>query len=109
MFVSRQERSARKSKAGVPAAQKATYGPFPAGVACPSIAVNTVFPKKNGSPKSKLFEFSPPTSLNAEKLFWNRVLAFATLNVMVRAEPTGVPFELSPRILTEIACVVPGQ
>ncbi len=42
------------------ARQYAKYGPVPAGDAWPSSPVNTVLPKKNGSPQSKVPELVPP-------------------------------------------------
>lgn len=90
--------------------QKAKYGPVPEGVLRPANAVKTVFPKKKGSPKSKLFEFGPPTSLKTKTPeVWNKVLALATLNVIVRADPEGVPDEPSPITFTEMGVTEAGQ
>ena len=66
------------------------------------MAVYTLRPKKNPSPKSKPPGFGPAISLNAEKRL-SSVSAFPTLNNAGRAMP------FAPRFVAERDCGVAGQ
>src|SRR5579859_1401409 len=83
------------------------YGPTPAGVFCPSMAKNTLRPKKNGSPQSKLVasEFVPARLLNAKEvgLAESSESVFATLKRTWLATPS-VPWFVAIK-----SCVAAGQ
>ena len=70
---------------------------MPAGVDAPSIAVNTLRPKKNGIPQSKSPALGPAKSLNTKSPgVENRLSAFATLKLTV-AEALFVPVIVAGR------------
>ena len=93
--------------------QNAQYGPGPAGVLCPSMAVKTLRPKKKGNPQSKQgavvvvftkqLGASPVTLLNAVLLPVNNWSTLAALKATVSLEL------LVPSVVVENGVVAAGQ